>query len=360
MSSTEQSEPVPAMEYVNLGNSGLKVSKVILGAMSYGSSDWAGWVQNEDEALPLLKKAFELGINTWDTANVYSNGTSERIIGKAIKEFNIPREKLVILSKCYFGFEDAEEVPFPKREHGKPGGVRTGVANEFVNRQGGSRKHILAAVDASIARLGTYIDVLQIHRLDHSTPMEETLKALHDLVESGKVRYIGASSMAAWEFQMMQNIAEKRGWTKFISMQNYYNLIYREEEREMIPYCKHTGVGLIPWSPIARGVLARPFGDRGTTREQTDYYLMTLIRQKETESDRAIVEKVEEIAKARGVSMAIVAMSYVMQKGMMPIVGLGSVKRIEEAVRAVAFTLEQDEIKALEEPYIPRPVFPGW
>lgn len=218
----------------------------------------------------------------------------------------------------------------------------------------------MAAVDASIQRLGTYIDVLQIHRLDHSTPMEETLKALHDLVECGKVRYIGASSMAAWEFQMMQNIAERRKWTKFISMQNYYNLIYREEEREMIPYCKHTGVGLIPWSPIARGVLARPFGERGTTREHTDFYLKTLIRQRETESDRLIVDKVEELAKSRRVTMAVIAMAYVLQKGMMPIVGMSSVKRIEEAVWATSFKLEVDEIRALEEPYIPRPVFPGW
>lgn len=357
--STEHTEPLPAMEYVNLGQSGLKVSKIILGAMSYGSSDWAGWVQDEDEALPLLKAAFDRGINTWDTANVYSNGISERIIGKAIKKYEIPREKLVILSKCYFGFEDAEEVPIPKKEDGKPQGIRHNP-NAFVNRQGGSRKHILAAVDASIQRLGTYIDVLQIHRLDHSTPMEETLKALHDLVECGKVRYIGASSMAAWEFQMMQNIAERRKWTKFISMQNYYNLIYREEEREMIPYCKHTGVGLIPWSPIARGVLARPFGERGTTREHTDFYLKTLIRQRETESDRLIVDKVEELAKNRRVTMAVVAMAYVLQKGMMPIVGMSSVKRIEEAVWATSFKLEDDEIRALEEPYIPRPVFPGW
>ncbi|KAF8432833.1 versiconal hemiacetal acetate reductase [Terfezia claveryi] len=350
---------LPTMQYVNLGQCGLKVSKVILGAMSYGSSDWAGWVQNEDEALPLLKAAFDRGINTWDTADIYSNGLSERIIGKAIKKYEIPRERLVILSKCYFGFEDTEDTPLPKREPGKPSAFRQDP-HAFVNRQGGSRKYIMAAVDASIKRLGTYIDVLQIHRLDHSTPMEETLKALHDIVESGKARYIGASSMAAWEFQMMQNIAEKRGWTKFISMQNYYNLIYREEEREMIPYCKNTGVGLIPWSPIARGVLARPFSDRSTIREQTDYYLMTLVRQKESESDRAIVDKVEELAKARGVSMAVVAMSYVLQKGMMPIVGLSSVKRIDEAVLAASFKLEPDEIRALEEPYIPRPVFPGW
>jgi len=338
------------MEYINLGRCGLKVSKIILGGMSYGSSDWAGWVLNEGEALPLLKAAFDRGINTWDTANVYSNGLSERLIGKAIKQYKIPREKLVILTKCYFGFEDSEEVPIP--------GVASVNPNAFVNRQGGSRKHILAAVDASVERLGTYIDVLQIHRLDQSTPMEETLKALHDVVESGKVRYLGASSMAAWEFQMLQNLAEKHSWTKFISMQNYYNLIYREEEREMIPYCNHTGVGLIPWSPIAKGVLARPFGDRGTTREQTDIYLTTWIRQRESESDRAIVDRVEEIAKNKGVSMAQVAMAYVLQKGMMPIVGLSSVKRIDEAVEVMKLTLEPDEIKALEEPYVSRAVIP--
>ena len=239
----------------------------------------------------------------------------------------------------------AQEVPI------QPRGICPTNPHAFVNRQGGSRKHIMAAVDDSIERLGTYIDVLQIHRFDHSTPMEETLKALHDLIVSGKVRYIGASSMAAWEFQMFQNLAEKHGWTKFISMQNYYNLIYREEEREMIPYCKHTGVGLIPWSPIARGVLARPFGDRSTTRERSDYYLQTLVRQEETESDRAIVDTLEETAKSKGVSMAQVAIAYVLQKGMMPIVGLSSVKRIDEAVKATVLVLEADEVKYAQPSY---------
>ncbi|KAF8475912.1 putative aldo-keto reductase [Kalaharituber pfeilii] len=345
------------MEYVNLGsNCGLKVSKIILGAMSYGSSEWAGWVLNEDEALPLLKAAYDrvlirgILVCFLSPANVYSCGMSERIIGKAIKRYNIPRERLVILSKCYFGFEDGVFSTNPAYN----------VGPNFVNRCGLSRKHIMDAVDASIERLGTYIDVLQIHRLDHSTPMEETMKALHDLVESGKVRYIGASSMAAWEFQMLQNIADRHGWTKFVSMQNYYNLIYREEEREMIPYCKATGVGLIPWSPLARGALARPFDSRATTREHTDKYLINLIRKKETENDEVIINQVEAIAKKRDVSMAVVSMAYVVSKGMMPIVGLSKVERIEEAVEAVSFKLDEDEIRSLETPYIPRPVFPGW
>ena len=258
------------MEYTNLGKSGLKVSKVILGAMSYGDPKWQGWVLSEEESLPLLEYAYKVGIRTWDTANVYSNGRSEEIIGKAIKKFSIPRERLVILSKCYFGV-DPDDLTFPIAK----ASVNDG---DMLNQQGLSRKNIINAVDQSVARLGTYIDVLQIHRLDRDTPKEEIMRALNDVVESGKVRYIGASSMAAWEFQMLQNIAEKNGWHKFISMQNYYNLIYREEENEMIPYCKYTGVGLIPWSPIARGVLARPYDSRESEREKSDNYLKSTVR----------------------------------------------------------------------------------
>ncbi|KAI5810511.1 voltage-gated shaker-like K+ channel, subunit [Pyronema omphalodes] len=332
------------MEYVNLGKSGLKISKVVLGCMSYGSSAWQKWVLDEDKALPLLKAAFDKGINTWDTADFYSDGESERIVGKAIKEYNIPREQLVILTKCYFTWDSDAGV------------MASNNNSKWVNRCGLSRKHIMDAVDKSIEKLGTYIDVLQIHRLDKETPMEEIMRALHDVVTSGKVRYIGASSMNAWEFQMLQNIAEKNGWTKFISMQNYINLLYREEEREMIPYCKATGVGLIPWSPLARGVLSRPVGAEKTTREQVDKVLISHYKLRENEADNAIIARVEEVAKKRNTSMAIVASAWVMKQGANPIVGLNSVERMDEAIEAIKFKLTDEECAYLEEPYMPKRV----
>ncbi|KAI9646912.1 CSG1/SUR1-like protein [Ciborinia camelliae] len=345
--------PAPKMEYTRLGNSGLKISKVIFGAMSFGSSEWQDWVINEDEALPLLKHAYDLGLNTWDTADTYSNGRSEEIIGKALKQYSIPRNKVVILSKCYFGVADDGSQPLISAVSTNDG--------EMVNRVGLSRKHILDAVDQSVARLGTHIDVLQIHRLDRDTPREEIMRALNDVVESGKVRYIGASSMAAWEFQTLQNIAEKKGWHKFISMQNYYNLLYREEEREMIPYCRDTGVGLIPWSPIARGALARPFDERGTTRENSDKMLKFMIRSKESDIDKTIINRVEEIAKKKGVSMATVAIAWCLNKDSVnPIIGLSSKERIEQAVEAVKFAssgkLSAEDIAYLEEGYAPKVV----
>lgn len=255
-------------------------------------------------------------------ADVYSHGRSEEIIGKALKQFSIPRDRIVILSKCYFGVT-------PDDRSTNIGRVSTNDGREMVNRVGLSRKHIFDAVDASVARLGTYIDVLQIHRLDRSTPREEIMKALNDVVDSGKVRYIGASSMAAWEFQTLQNIADRKGWHKFISMQNYYNLIYREEESEMIPYCNDTGVGLIPWSPVGRGVLTRPWAQRDTHREKTDNYLKNLIRSKESEVDKTIVDRLEEVSKKIGKSMAQVAMAWCMsKKDVMPIVGLGRLDRM--------------------------------
>ncbi|OAL52419.1 Aldo/keto reductase [Pyrenochaeta sp. DS3sAY3a] len=334
------------MEYVNLGKSGLKVSKIILGAMSYGTSEWQPWVLNEAESLPLLEHAYKNGINTWDTADIYSHGQSEKIIAKALKQYNIPRNKVVILSKCYFGV--AESNP------------NLGIASvsindgDMVNQVGLSRKHIFDAVEKSVERLGTYIDVLQIHRLDRDTPREEIMKALNDVIERGWVRYIGASSMAAWEFQTLQNIADKNGWHKFVSMQNYYNLIYREEEREMIPYCKDTGVGLIPWSPIARGVLTRPWSDRSSKRSTTDKFADALVYQRENETDKKIIERVEEIAKKNNVSMACVATSWCIKKGVCPIIGLSSKERIEEAVQNIHFKLSEEDTKYLEEVYVPK------
>ncbi|KAL1965048.1 hypothetical protein VTN77DRAFT_6108 [Rasamsonia byssochlamydoides] len=338
------------MEYVNLGKSGLKISKIILGAMSYGTSAWQEWVLDEEQALPLLEHAYKKGINTWDTADVYSHGKSEEIIGKALKKYNIPRNRVVILTKCYFGVDD---------EGNQPPIAATRNDGAWVNRVGLSRKHIFDAVEASVQRLGTYIDVLQIHRLDRQTPREEIMRALNDVVESGKVRYIGASSMAAWEFQTLQNIAARNGWHQFISMQNYHNLLAREEEREMIPYCLDTGVGLIPWSPLARGALTRPWGSRDTKRENTDRALNMLIRSRETEADKAIVDRVEELAKKKGVSMAQIATAWSLSHpNMNPIIGLNSKERIDEAVASIKIKLTEEEIRYLEEPYVPKPISP--
>lgn len=334
------------MEYVNLGKSGLKVSRVILGAMSYGSSKWQPWVLDEAESLPLLEHAYKCGINTWDTADIYSHGQSERIVGKALKQYNIPRSKVVILSKCYFGVNE-DDVALPI--------ARSSTNNdENVNQVGLSRKHIFDAVEKSVERLGTYIDVLQIHRLDRETPREEIMKALNDVIEKGWVRYIGASSMAAWEFQTLQNIADRNGWHKFVSMQNYYNLIYREEEREMIPYCQDTGVGLIPWSPIARGALTRPFADRSSKRAETDKFVSMLVYEREFAADKKIIERVEEVAKKNNVSMACIATSWCIKKGVCPIIGLSSKQRIEEAVENIHFKLSDEDAKYLEEAYIPK------
>ncbi|KGO38029.1 Aldo/keto reductase [Penicillium expansum] len=337
------------MEYVRLGNSGLKISKIILGTMGYGSKQWQDWVLDEEDSLPLIEHAYKQGINTWDTADVYSHGRSEEIVGKALKKYNIPRNRVVILTKCFFGVDD--EGKFPP--------IAASATNDgpFVNRTGLSRKHIFDAVDASVERLGTYIDVLQIHRLDRDTPREEIMKALNDVVESGKVRYIGASSMAAWEFQSLQNIAERNGWHKFICMQNFHNLLFREEEREMIPYCQDAGVGIIPWSPIARGALARPWGSRETVRENTDGVIKMFVRSRESEADKAIIDRVEEIANKKGVSMAQIAIAWSLtHPGENPILGLHSVKRIDEAVAAIKVQLSPEEIKYLEEPYVPKAV----
>ncbi|EAT86497.2 hypothetical protein SNOG_06666 [Parastagonospora nodorum SN15] len=330
----------------SLGKSGLKVSRIILGAMSYGSSEWQPWVLNEEESLPLLEHAYRCGINTWDTADIYSHGQSERIIGKALKKYNIPRSKVVLLSKCYFGVDESNL--------GRPIALSSINDGETVNEVGLSRKHIFDAVEKSVERLGTYIDVLQIHRLDRSTPREEIMKALNDVIEKGWVRYIGASSMAAWEFQTLQNIAEKHGWHKFVSMQNYYNLLYREEEREMIPYCQDTGVGLVPWSPIARGALTRPFADRSSKRAETDKFVSALVYEREFASDKKIIERVEEVAKKHSVSMACIATAWCVKKGVCPIIGISSKERIEEAVQNVHFKLSDEDAKYLEESYVPK------
>lgn len=314
--------------------------------MSYGTPEWQEWVLNEEESLPLLEHAYRVGIRTWDTADVYSHGQSEEIIAKAIKKYKLPRENLTILSKCYFGVT-------PDTPGNTISDCSTNAGN-LVNQVGLSRKHILDAVDKSVARLGTYIDVLQIHRLDREIPREEIMRALNDVIESGKVRYIGASSMAAWEFQELQNIADRHGWHRFISMQGYYNLLYREEENEMIPYCVHSGVGLIPWSPLARGTLARPWTARNTLREKTDKHVQILIRSHDDKVDEEIVGRLEKVAGKLGKSMAQVAVAWCLGKNIYPIVGLNKKERMEEMVEATKIKLSEEDDRYLEDPYQPK------
>lgn len=302
--------------------------------------------------MELLKGAYDRGLNTWDTANVYSNGISEIMIGKALKKFNIPRHKIVLLSKC-FGTVGEE-----------PGVVHIKYPNEikkskdYVNQGGLSRTAIFNAVNASLERLQTdYLDLLQIHRYDANVPVEETMKALHDLVQAGKVRYIGASSMWAYQFQKMQNAAEKNGWTKFVSMQNHYSLCYREEEREMNPYCHETGVGLIPWAPLYRGFLARPRAgaEGGPTEREKSLKGHPMMRDL-TKEDQEIIGRVEELAKKKGWKMSQVALAWIIQKGTIPIVGFSNLSRLDEACQVRGKTLTPEEMKWLEEPYVPKPI----
>ncbi len=322
------------MQYVRLGRTGLEVSRLCLGCMSFGDPKAGSheWTLDEGTSRPILTAAWDRGINFFDTANVYSAGTSEEIVGKVLKEL-APRDQLVIATKVH-------------------GEMRKGA-----NGRGQSRKAILNEVDASLRRLGTdYIDLYQIHRYDAATPMEETLEALNDVVRSGKVRYIGASSMFAWQFMKMLKISEAHGWARFVSMQNHLNLMYREEEREMLPLCREEGIGVIPWSPLARGRLARPWGAT-TERTGTDEFGKTLYTKVE-DAARQINEAVAAIANARGATMAQVALAWVLQKSPVtaPIVGITKLPQLTDAIGALAVTLTPDEIARLEAPYQPAAV----
>ncbi|KAK8139821.1 Versiconal hemiacetal acetate reductase [Apiospora sp. TS-2023a] len=337
------------MEYTRLGSSGLKVSKIILGCMTFGSSTWEGapWVLDEEESLQVIKTAYDHGINTWDTADTYSNGKSEVIVGKALKKFDIPRSKVVIMTKIFNPVMDDDS---------RPASVNDGPL--LVNQMGLSRKHVFEAVDRCLERLQTdYIDVLQLHRLDRETTPEEIMGALHDVVRSGKVRYLGASSMYAWEFARLQYTARLRGWTEFVSMQPFYNLLYREEEREMLPFCRATGVGVVPWSPLARGMLAKPQQSsssaptgEGSVRSQSDVKTKKWF----ADANLDIVDAVEKVARDKGVSMALVATAWVLRQGCWPIVGLSSEKRIKETIEALKVQLTDEECKFLEAGYRPR------
>jgi aryl-alcohol dehydrogenase-like predicted oxidoreductase len=322
------------MEYTKLGRTGLDVSRICLGCMSYGGGNQGNhaWSLGEEESRPFIKKALEAGINFFDTANRYSLGNSEEILGRAIKDF-ARRDEVVIATKVY-------------------GRMRPGP-----NGAGLSRKAIFAEIDNSLHRLGMdYVDLYQIHRFDHDTPIEETLEALHDVVKSGKARYIGASSMCAWEFARALGIAEKRGWTRFVSMQNLVNLLYREEEREMLPLCAAEGIGVIPWSPQARGKLSRD-RDYTSLRTETDESLTRLFAKTE-KADGKVVDRVGEVAKARGIPRAQVALAWVLAKPMItaPIVGATKLHHLDDAIASLNVRLSADEVTALEEPYVPHAV----
>jgi len=322
------------MDYVRLGHTGLNVSRLCLGCMSYGSSKWRPWVQDEEGSLPFFKAAIEAGINFFDTADVYSQGESERVTGKALKEY-AKRHEVVIATKVH------------------------GPMGADANNRGLSRKHILDAIDRSLTRLGVdYVDLYQIHRFDPETPIEETLEALNDVVRAGKARYIGASSMYAWQFMNMLAVSRARGWTPFVSMQPQYNLVYREEEREMLPLCREMGVGVIPWSPLARGFLAggrATPGEGNTERARTDEFAPRLYYR---EPDHAVVDVVSEVAKARGVPNMQVALAWVLKNPAItaPIVGASKAHHLSDAVGALEIKLTDDEVQALEKPYKPKPV----
>ena len=320
------------MEYVKLGKTGLEVSRICLGMMSYGDPGWRNWVLGEDEARPLVKRAVEGGVNFFDTADMYSLGVSEEVTGNLLADF-IRRDEVVIATKVFFTMKD------------RP------------NRGGLSRKHILDGVRDSLQRLGTdYIDLYQIHRWDYETPIEETLEALHDCVRKGYVRYIGASSMHAYQFAKSLYIADLHGWDRFVSMQNHYNLLYREEEREMLRLCEEEGIGVIPWSPLARGWLARPPSEKkATDRGEEDTYSPRLYD--DPQSD-AIIERVGQVADERGVSRAQVALAWLLRRPEVtaPIVGATKMDHLEDALDGVDVELTDDEVELLEEPYAPRPV----
>src|ERR1700678_3349822 len=323
------------MEYVNLGSTGLKVSRICLGTMTYGSKKWREGGLEEKESLPFFRRAIEAGINFFDTADVYSLGVSEEITGRALKEYGPSRDKLVIATKVFNSMGDDP------------------------NQRGLSRKHIMHAIDDSLRRLQTdYVDLYQIHRFDPNTPIEETLEALNDVVRAGKALYIGASSMYAWQFMKMLSVSRAHGWTPFVSMQPQYNLVYREEEREMLPLCRDQGIGVIPWSPLARGFLAggrASPGEGNTERARTDEFSPRLYYR---EPDFRVVEALETIARARGVPNMQIALAWVLRNPAItsPIIGTSRPHHLDDAVAGLGITLTDDEAKALEAPYQPKPV----
>jgi aryl-alcohol dehydrogenase (NADP+) len=322
------------MDYVRLGNSGLKVSRLCLGAMTYGTPEWRPWVLDEAASRPFIKRAVEHGINFFDTADMYSRGVSEQVLGRALKEYG-RRDQVVVATKAFYPVADGP------------------------NDRGLSRKHLLDAIDGSLSRLGLdYVDLYQIHRFDRETPIEETLEALHDIVKAGKARYIGASSMFAWQFMKMLAVSTAHGWPRFVSMQNHYNLVYREEEREMLPLCREEGIGVVPWSPLARGFLAgnRRGEQRGeTVRAKTDEFAHDLYY---TESDFTIADRAAELAARRGVKPTQIALAWLLAKPGVtaPIIGASKLAHLDDAVAAIELRLAPEELTFLEAPYQPHRV----
>ena len=321
------------MEYVKLGNTGMDVSRICLGCMGFGNPDkWelAPWILSEEQSLPIIKKAVDLGINFFDTANIYSRGAGEEVLGKALKKY-ANRDEIVIATKVF------------NRMHEGPNG------------QGLSRKAIMSEIDKSLKRLDTdYVDLYIIHRWDYNTPIEETMEALHDVVKAGKARYIGASAMFAWQFQKALHVAEKHGWTRFVSMQNHYNLMYREEEREMIPLCKEEKIALTPYSPLASGRLVR---DWSVTTNRTEKDTVAVTKYGATmEVDRPIYDRVVELSEKKGLTRTQIALGWLMQKITAPIVGATKISHVEAAVDALSVTLTDEEMAYLEEPYVPHKI----
>ena len=322
------------MEYVNLGRTGLKVSRICLGMMTYGTPKWRPWILDEETSRPFVRRALEMGINFFDTADMYSRGVSEEVTGRALRDFG-SRDKVVIATKAYY----------PMSDDPNDGGL--------------SRKHLMSAIDNSLRRLGTdYVDLYQIHRWDVHTPIEETLTALHDIVRAGKARYIGASSMMSWQFAKALYLADQLGLTRFVSMQNHYNLVYREEEREMMPLCLEEGIGVIPWSPLARGFLAgnrRSATDADTSRGRTDTFGHGLYY---APGDFVVADRCAEVARDKGVKPAQIALAWILrQPGITaPIIGASKMEQLEQAVDALDTTLSDDDAKRLEEPYVPHRV----
>jgi len=320
------------MDFINLGCTGLKASRICLGTMTYGSTKWRKWVLEEEQSRPLIRQAIEAGINFFDTADMYSLGASEEILGRALKDFGPPRDRVVIGTKVFNAMGDDP------------------------NQRGLSRKHIFHAIDDSLRRLGAdYVDLYQIHRFDPETPIEETLEALNDVVRSGKALYLGASSMWAWQFAKMLHIAKERGWTRFVTMQNHYNLLYREEEREMMPLCRAEGIGVLPWSPLARGLLAnRP---EETLRSQTDEYARKLYGGA-AESDQKVIARVNSLAATHGVPPARIALAWLFHKPWItaPILGVSKPHQLGDALAALQIKLTSEGIAKLEEPYVPHPI----
>jgi len=323
------------MDYVRLGSTGLKVSRICLGVMTYGDPAWRPWILSEEAGRPFIRRALEYGINFFDTADMYSLGKSEEVLGRALKDF-ASRDRVVIATKVYYPM------------------------GEDPNDRGLSRKHLMSSIDGSLKRLGTdYVDLYQIHRWDAQTPIEETLRALDDIVRAGKARYIGASSMMSWQFAKALYLADRNGWTRFVSMQNHYNLVYREEEREMLPLCREEGIGVIPWSPLARGFLAgtrKRGSDRAATaREKSDTFAHNLYY---TDADYDVVDRVIEIAAARGVAPAQIALAWLLGQPAVtaPIVGASKMEQLDQAVGALDIKLTTEESARLEEPYQPHHV----